>query len=124
VQIFVQIVLVLAVILISLALMRGGVNARHMAIRRIFLVVFALVAALSVIFPEILSAVAHFFGIGRGADLVLYGFIVAFLVSSATTFQRFRQMESTTTKLARRIALDEADRPWERNAQEDDAAAR
>jgi hypothetical protein len=118
VQIFVQVVLVLAVILMSLALMRGGVNARHMAIRRIFLVLFAFIAALSVIFPEILSAVAHFFGVGRGTDLVLYGFIVAFLIYTATTFQRFRQMESTMTKLARRIALDEAGKPWENEAEE------
>lgn len=117
-QIFVQVVLVLAVILMSLALMRGGVNARHMAIRRIFLVLFAFIAALSVIFPEILSAVAHFFGVGRGTDLVLYGFIVAFLIYTATTFQRFRQMESTMTKLARRIALDETGKPWESEAEE------
>jgi hypothetical protein len=118
VQIFVQVVLVLAVILMSLALMRGGVNARHMAIRRIFLVLFAFIAALSVVFPEILSAVAHFFGVGRGTDLVLYGFIVAFLIYTATTFQRFRQMESTMTKLARRIALDETGKPWENEAEE------
>lgn len=109
-QIVVQIVLVLAVVIVSLALMRGGSNARHLAIRRIMLVLFACVAALSIFFPGLLSHVARFFGIGRGTDLVLYGLIVSFLVYMATTYQRFRQMESTLTLLSRRIALDEINR--------------
>jgi hypothetical protein len=112
VQIVVQLVLVLSVVLVSLALMRGGSNARHLAIRRIMLVLFACVAAFSVFFPEMLTQVARFFGIGRGTDLVLYALIVSFLVFMATTYQRFRHLETTFTKLARRIALDEAEKPW------------
>lgn len=111
-QIVVQLVLVLSVVLVSLALMRGGSNARHLAIRRIMLVLFACVAAFSVFFPELLTQVARFFGIGRGTDLVLYALIVSFLVFMATTYQRFRHLETTFTKLARRIALDEAEKPW------------
>lgn len=106
-QIVVQIVLVLAVVVVSLALMRGGSNARHLAIRRIMLVLFACVAALSIFFPGLLSQLARVFGIGRGTDLVLYGLIVSFLVFMATTYQRFRHMETTMTKLSRRIALDD-----------------
>lgn len=111
VQIIVQIVLVLAVVIMSLALMRGGSNARHLAIRRIMLVLFACVAAFSIFFPELLTRVAHLMGIGRGTDLVLYGLVVSFLVFMATTYQRFRHMEATLTKLSRRIALDEVALP-------------
>jgi small membrane protein len=111
VQIIVQVALVLAVVIVSLALMRGGSNARHLAIRRIMLVLFACVAALSIFFPELLTRVARMLGIGRGTDLVLYGLIVSFLVFMATTYQRFRHMESTLTKLSRRIALDETPAP-------------
>ncbi|MGO4453170.1 DUF2304 domain-containing protein [Arthrobacter sp. RAF14] len=110
-QILVQIVLVIAVILGSIALMRGGTNARHLAIRRIMLMVFAVCAALSVIFPEILTGVAHALGIGRGTDLVLYAMVVLFFVYMATAFQRSRQTEVTLTKLARKIAIDEAPNP-------------
>ncbi|MCQ9163015.1 MULTISPECIES: DUF2304 domain-containing protein [unclassified Arthrobacter] len=109
-QIVVQIVLVLAVVIVSLALMRGGSNARHLAIRRMMLVLFACIAALSIFFPEMLTHIARFFGIGRGTDLVLYGLIVSFLVFMATTYQRFRHMETTMTKLSRRVALDEVNR--------------
>lgn len=110
-QIIVQIVLVLAVVVMSLALMRGGSNARHLAIRRIMLLLFACVAAFSIFFPELLTRVANVLGIGRGTDLVLYGLVVSFLVFMATTYQRFRHMESTLTKLSRRIALDEVAAP-------------
>lgn len=110
-QIIVQVALVLAVVIVSLALMRGGSNARHLAIRRIMLVLFACVAAFSIFFPELLTRVARLLGIGRGTDLVLYGLIVSFLVFMATTYQRFRHMESTLTKLSRRIALDETPPP-------------
>jgi hypothetical protein len=115
-QIIVQIVLVLAVIVVSLALMRGGSNARHLAIRRIMLVIFAVVAALSIFFPELLTMLARSLGIGRGTDLVLYGLIVSFMVFMATTYQRFRHMETTLTQLSRRIAIDETPRPWLRDA--------
>lgn len=117
-QIIVQIVLVLAVIVVSLALMRGGSNARHLAIRRIMLVIFAVVAALSIFFPELLTMLARSLGIGRGTDLVLYGLIVSFMVFMATTYQRFRHMETTLTQLSRRIAIDETPRPWLKDAQQ------
>ncbi len=109
--IVVQIALVLSVIIVSLALMRGGSNARHLAIRRMLLIVFAVVAVLSIFFPGMLSSVASFFGVGRGTDLVLYGTIVTVLVFMSTTYQRFRHMEISMTKLARRIAIDEVPRP-------------
>ena len=117
-QIIVQIVLVLAVIVVSLALMRGGSNARHLAIRRIMLVIFAVVAALSIFFPELLTMLARSLGIGRGTDLVLYGLIVSFMVFMATTYQRFRHMETTLTQLSRRIAIDETPRPWLKDARD------
>lgn len=108
----VQIALVFAVILVSLVLMRGGVNAKHLAVRRIMLMIFAVAAALSIFFPDVLTRFAGFLGIGRGTDLVLYATIVSFFVFMATTYQRFRNMETSITSLSRRIALDEAPKPW------------
>lgn len=108
-----QIVLVVAVIFFSLVLIRGGSNAKHMAVRRIMVLLFAAAAVLSIFFPTILTRFANVVGVGRGTDLMLYAFIVSFLVYISTTHQRFRQMEGSVTKLSRRIALDEAERPWE-----------
>lgn len=109
----VQTVLVLAVAVGALALMRGGTNAHHLAIRRIMLMAFALVAVLSIFFPVVLTRIAQALGIGRGTDLVLYALIVSFMVFVASSAQRHRRMEDAVTKLARRLALDEAPRSWE-----------
>lgn len=111
--IIVQVVLVLVVFFFSSMLIRGGSNAKHMAVRRIMVLLFAVSAVLSIFFPALLSQLARLVGVGRGTDLMLYAFIVSFLVYMSTTHQRFRQMETTLTKLSRRIALDEAERPWE-----------
>lgn len=110
--IVVQIILVFVVLFVSLILIRGGFNAKHMAIRRILVLLFAVTAVLSIFFPAMLSYLAQIVGVGRGTDLVLYAFIVAYLVFMSTNHQRFRQTEAAITKLSRRIALDEANQPW------------
>lgn len=118
----VQTVLVLAVAIGALALMRGGTNARHLAIRRIMLLGFALVAVFSIFFPVVLTRIAQTFGIGRGTDLVLYALIVSFMVFVASSAQRHRRMEEAVTKLARRLALDETPRVWESSEQKEQIA--
>ncbi|CAA9228735.1 MAG: hypothetical protein AVDCRST_MAG83-1757 [uncultured Arthrobacter sp.] len=122
--IVVQLVLVLVVVGFSLVLIRGGSNAKHMAIRRIMILLFAVAAVLSIFFPTILTQFARIVGVGRGTDLVLYALIVSFLVYMSTTHQRFRSMETTMTKLSRRIALDEAERPWEKKDEKDASSGR
>src|SRR6476660_6850441 len=103
--IFVQIALVLAVIIVSVALMRGGSNARHLAIRRLLLIVFAVVGVLSFSFPGMLPTVAIFWCVVRSTARLLYGTIVSVLVCMSTTYQRCPDIEGATTKLARRSAI-------------------
>ena len=83
-------------------------GARAQAIRRIGLVVFAAFAAVSILFPDVWNRIAAVVGVGRGTDMVLYALVVAFLSFTVTTYLRFRDLEVRYTKLARRIALDEA----------------
>jgi hypothetical protein len=105
-----QIAAVVAVIVIAFFVLRGG-GARHQAIRRILLIVFVIGAGVSVFFPNLLTSLANLVGIGRGADLLLYILVFAFLGFAATTYRRSRQLESQITELARQIALIEADKP-------------
>lgn len=108
----VQILLVLAVGYGALALIRGGANAKHQAIRRVVGLAFFVFAALSIFFPDLLTDLAQFLGIGRGTDLVLYGLVVLFMLTQATSALRNRQQEVNVTRLARHIAVTEAQRPW------------
>lgn len=105
--VIIQVVLIAVVVLVVARLFRSR-GARAQAIRRIGLVVFAAFAAVSILFPDVWTQIAQKVGVGRGADLVLYALVVAFLSFTVTTYLRFRDFETRYTRLARRIALDEA----------------
>lgn len=110
----VQLILVFAVGFGALSLVRGGSGAKQQAVRRVVGLLFFAFAAFSIFVPQTLSSIASFFGIGRGTDLVLYGFIAYFLIYVGYIARRNRQLESSVTKLARHIAISETDRPWDR----------
>lgn len=105
--------LIKSLLLVGLAVtaligLRAPRGARHVALRRITLLLFIVGAAASVLFPELLNSAARAVGVGRGADLILYGLIVAFIVYLETSYLRLRALESDLTEIARRLALDEA----------------
>ena len=106
---WIQILLVIAVIVIGLFLARptGGGDS-HLAIRRLFMFAFVIVAIVSILFPQWLSYIANLIGVGRGADLLLYALVLAFLISVATTYRRNVQVNRRITHLAREITLARA----------------
>ncbi|KAE8764564.1 DUF2304 domain-containing protein [Georgenia thermotolerans] len=107
---WIQVLLVAAFAGLAVIGLRASGGARHQAIRRLLLVGFVALAMFSVLFPQWLSWLAHHLGVGRGADLVLYTLVVAFLSFIATTYRRLNELERKLTVLARRLALDEARR--------------
>ncbi len=66
---------------------------------------------LLVLVPEVSNDIAHFVGIGRGADLILYCFIVASLGLILNLHMKLRAMTEDMTTLARTIALLTAEKP-------------
>ena len=103
----IQIVLIGVVLAIAgrLVFSRG---VRTQAVRRLGLVGFAAFAVWSILFPSVWNSIAHLVGVGRGTDVVLYALVLAFLSFTLTSYMRFRELENRYTRLARRIALDEA----------------
>ena len=63
---------------------------------------------ISVLFPELLNRVAHFVGVGRGADLLLYVIIVAFIFYVVSTYLHHQEQRNQLHSLARKIAILEA----------------
>ena len=106
--VLIQVVLIVVVIAVAAQLFRSR-GERSQALRRIGLVLFAAIAVISILFPNVWNRVATLVGVGRGTDVVLYALVVAFLSFAGTTYIRFRDMEGKYTRLARRIALDEAE---------------
>ncbi|MER7073859.1 DUF2304 domain-containing protein [Terrabacter sp. NPDC000476] len=106
-QLGIQLLLVLGTLAVAWRLLAGS-GQRTQALRRLGLLALAGFAIWSIFFPDVWTGLARRVGIGRGADLILYGLVVAFFGFVVTTYKRFRAMETRYTRLARRIALDEA----------------
>jgi len=99
-----QICAVVVIAVASVFLLRGG-GARKQALRRVLMLLFILAAASSVFFPQAWTWVANLLGIGRGADLLLYLLVLIFIGFVASTYRRFRQLETSLTTVARELAL-------------------
>ena len=104
-QLVIQILLLIALVVIGVMLTRSAAGARHQAIRRILLLGFVVFAAATVLFPQALTEVANLVGVGRGADLLLYAMVIAFLGYITTSYRRMSRMEDRIAQLSRQLAL-------------------
>ncbi|MDO5672140.1 MAG: DUF2304 domain-containing protein [Actinomycetaceae bacterium] len=106
-QLGIKAVLVTAVILLVVSITRSE-GARHMAVRRILTFIFAIAALSAIIFPQALSSLALFLGVGRGTDLVLYGLVIVFFGYLVVDWRRHLATDRQITILTRRLAILEA----------------
>lgn len=72
---------------------------------RLTLIGISLVGILFVLFPSLTDKLAHFVGVGRGADLVTYLFIVFFFLAGITLYSKIRKLEADQTEIVRKIAV-------------------
>ncbi|HEX4443433.1 MAG TPA: DUF2304 domain-containing protein [Galbitalea sp.] len=105
---WIQIILIVALIGVAFYLLRARESARHLAIRRAVVLLALIVGIVVIIAPGLLSFAAHLLGIGRGTDLLLYAFIVVALFYVVTDYKRSLQQSRATTQLARELTLAEA----------------
>ena len=70
-------------------------------------------AAVAIADPDVLVRIAHFLGIGRGADLVLYLSILFTFAAFFITYLRFRRVDEQLTKIVRHLAIRDGERPSE-----------
>lgn len=73
--------------------------------------IIVIVGVVLVLFPELTGDVANAVGVGRGADLILYCFVLAALVAILNLHLRLRAVLETTTDIARAVALTSATLP-------------
>ncbi|HSP14822.1 MAG TPA: DUF2304 domain-containing protein [Thermoanaerobaculia bacterium] len=72
-------------------------------------------AAVSIADPDILVRAAHYLGIGRGADLVLYLSILFTFLAFFITYLRFRRVDEQLTKIVRHFAIRDAEPPQDKS---------
>lgn len=105
---WIQVLLILAMVAIAVYLLRATPSARHLAVRRLLVLIALLAGVVVILAPGLLTAVANALGIGRGTDLLLYGLIVVFLFYVVTDYKRSVQLSRANTQLARELTLAEA----------------
>lgn len=102
---WIQALLIAAIVLLGLFMMRRTGADSHLAIRRMLMMLFIIGAVLAILFPETLTWVASLIGVGRGADLLLYGLVLFVFAFVYTQRRRNLATQRQLTLLARRIAL-------------------
>ena len=101
----IKILLIVLVLLLSLYMFKANLGAKQTAWRRLGILLFAVAAVVVVIFPGITTTVARFVGVGRGADLLLYGLVVVVLYNMLMQAKQRNAAERRLTKLAREVAI-------------------
>ena len=69
------------------------------------MVAFSIIGTFLVLFPESTGVIANIVGVGRGADLILYLFVMLTLVAIFNIHLRLRRSHDAVTELTRSIAL-------------------
>ena len=110
-QIIIKSLLIIAFILFAGVLVRSGSSAKSQAFRTLAMLLFLAAAIIAVIFPGIVNDLAVSVGVGRGADLLLYAFIIVFIGSTLTAARKRSAQDAQITELARKIALSQPLRP-------------
>jgi len=89
----------------ELILLMRGIGRRP---GRLFRFVLWVATALAIRFPQAVQSAATMVGIRRGADLVLYLFVLVFLVTALYLYARVERLQRRMTTLVRELALERA----------------
>lgn len=111
---WIQVLLIVSIIVLLVYLLRSRRSAQARAWVKLGYVLFVVAAVYAIVRPDDTTIVANWLGVDRGADLIGYALIVAFLFTTISTYLRFKDLELRYAQLARSIALDNARVPDER----------
>lgn len=108
---WIQGLLIASIFALVIYLVRSRRSAQTQAWVKVGFVLFVLGGVYAVLRPNDTTVVAHWLGVARGTDLMLYALIIAFSFSTVSTYLRFKDLELRYARLARAIALDGAQTP-------------
>jgi hypothetical protein len=108
---WIQGLLITSIIALLVYLLRSRRNAQSRAWVKVGYLVFVMAAVYAVLRPNDTTVVAHWLGVDRGTDLMLYALIIAFSFTTLSTYLRFKDLELRYARLARAVALEGAQVP-------------
>jgi hypothetical protein len=108
---WIQGLLITSIIALLVYLLRSRRNAQSRAWVKVGYLVFVMAGVYAVLRPNDTTVVAHWLGVDRGTDLMLYALIIAFSFTTLSTYLRFKDLELRYARLARAVALEGAQAP-------------
>ena len=105
-MIMIQIILIALLVVLFVRLMsaRGRTNAY----KKLALLLFVFSAIVAVLFPQVLTMIANLVGVGRGADLLLYGLTIVVIFQLLNGYIKDKEEQQRFVKLVRKVAILEA----------------
>ncbi len=113
-MILIQIILIALLVGVFARLMSGRGSSRTNAYKKVALVLFVVAAIVAVLFPSLLTILAHALGVGRGADLLLYGLTVVVIFQLLNGYIKDKEQQQRFVRLARKVAIIEATEKYQR----------
>lgn len=108
---WIQVLLIAAVVTLLVYLLRSRSDAKAKAGVKIGYLLFVIAAIYAILRPDDTTVLANWLGVDRGADLLSYALIIAFVFTTLSTYLRFKELELRYARLARVVALQTARSP-------------
>lgn len=107
-MIAIQVLLIVGFITLLMVFLANPGSLKIQAGKKILGILFVAAAIFFVLFPERSNDIANALGVKRGADLLLYILTLSFIFVTLSFFIRLKAEQDKTVKLARKIAILEA----------------
>ena len=111
---WIQVLLIAAVVALLIYLLRSRTNTKAKAWVKVGYLLFVVAAVYAILRPDDTTVVANRLGVARGADLLSYALIIAFVFTTMSTYLRFKELELKYARLARAVAIEGARAPEHR----------
>ena len=120
----IQALLLLAVVALAWYFFANRRKANAKAWVKIGFALLMVAAVWAIARPDDVTVLANWLGVARGTDLMLYVLVVAFFFVTISTWTRFREQELRYARLARAVALQNAQAPEQGQVQAPRGASR
>jgi hypothetical protein len=107
-MILIQAILVVGFLIFLFRVLSNPSSYQLRAWTKILSIIFVCAAILTVLFPNSTNTVAHWLGVSRGADLLLYLLTLAFIYTIFNGYVQEKRLQKRIVSLARKIAIIEA----------------
>src|SRR4051812_18195583 len=100
----IKLLLIIGIGIVFMYVLRHNNAMRFKAGKKILFLIFILTSIVSILYPDILNVIARYVGVTRGADLLLYILIVAFIFFILSNYLKLQQLAQRQAEVIRSIA--------------------